>query len=703
MKADDFLNPSEINTPFRDGAEETLTYLDWYDMFICAHLNPDEDREEVRRELAKGAEHLAARARSTAGKELPAAFGLGLGRVAEEYGLYGFGFFCLIMAAAQETDPHYREVCNVPEPPGSSNGAISIALAETLYSYLADEEETLEMRRQAGALHYCPLFTFVQPEVGSGSLFYTFEANRQFASLLNGDYLLSKDLALACREETAKGHESATPVHESILKQITAVIEAETQEDNSMALLQLTGRAGSGKSGLILHALNEGTPVIFLSFARYLAMDTEAARGFLSDVLVRCRLLGEVLVIEDVPRDKTELLTPLLEVCARQLDILFLETVEAADVDDTAVQCRYYRFALTLPKAAERRILWQNELSGTQLDDDVSIDEMARKYRLYPGTIHDCVMDAIGSSRADGRDTVSMSDLTEAVLSETTSVLDSLCDRIPLKYTWNDLVVDPRQKAVMETLCSRVRFQSLVDEEWGFEDKVTYGRGASMILFGSPGTGKTMAAQVMAHDIGMALYRVDLSQLVDKYIGETEKNIGKIFDAASDGNVILFFDEADALFSKRTEVQTSNDKHANTEVAYLLQKIEQHEGVIFLATNRYADFDTAFIRRLTYAVHLDRPDTQMRLELYRKILPDKTPREDDLDLEFFAETFELSGSEIKEVLYSAAFIAASDGESLGNRHIVRAIKYQQEKTGKLVNSSVFGKYGIYVSVSDDIT
>ena len=699
MKAEDFFDISEMNIPYKDGADETLTYLDWYDMFICAHLNPDEDRTEVRRELMRGAEHLAARARSTAGKELPATFGLGLGRVAEEYGLYGFGFFCLIMATAQEIDPHYREVCSVSESSGSSNGVISIALAETLYSYLADAEEILEMRRQAGALRYCPLFTFVQPEAGSGSLFYTFEANRQFAALLNGDYLLSKDLALACREETAKGHLSIPPVHEPILKQITGVLTAETDEDNKMAILQLTGRTGSGKSELILHALNEGTPVIFLSFARYLAMDVETARGILSDILVRCRLLGEILVIDDVVPDKADLLTPLLEVCARQLDIIFLETVSVADIDDTAVQCRYYRFEMTLPKAAERRVLWQHELNGINLEEDVSIDEIARKYKLYPGTIHDCVMDALGSSRADGRDTVSMNDLTEAVLAETTSVLDRLCDRIPLKYTWNDLVVDPRQKAIMETLCSRVRYQSLVDEEWGFEDKVTYGRGASMILYGSPGTGKTMAAQVMAHDIGMALYRVDLSQLVDKYIGETEKNIGKIFDAASDGNVILFFDEADALFSKRTEVQSSNDKHANTEVAYLLQKIEQHEGVIFLATNRYTDFDTAFVRRLTYAVRLERPDKQMRLDLYRKILPDKTPREDDLDLEFFAETFELSGSEIKEVLYSAAFIAASDKEPLGNRHIVRAIKYQQEKTGKLMSASAFGKYGIYVSMS----
>ena len=201
-----------------------------------------------------------------------------------------------------------------------------------------------------------------------------------------------------------------------------------------------------------------------------------------------------------------------------------------------------------------------------------------------------------------------------------------------------------------------------------------------------------MAAQVMAKEIGMALYRVDLSQLVDKYVGETEKNIGKIFDAASDGNVILFFDEADALFSRRTEVTSSNDKHANTEVAYLLQKIEQHDGVTLLATNRFSDFDSAFVRRITYAVKLDKPDADKRLMLFEKILPDKTPRDKDLDLKFFADSFELSGSEIKEVLYSAAFIAASEGGSLSNRHLSQAIKYQQEKAGKVLQGADFARY-----------
>jgi SpoVK/Ycf46/Vps4 family AAA+-type ATPase len=156
--------------------------------------------------------------------------------------------------------------------------------------------------------------------------------------------------------------------------------------------------------------------------------------------------------------------------------------------------------------------------------------------------------------------------------------------------------------------------------------------------------------------------------------------------------VILFFDEADALFSKRTDVTSSNDKHANTEVAFLLQKIEQHEGVTFLATNRFNDFDVAFIRRINYAVRIERPDAATRLKLYEKILPKKTPKADDINLKYYADNFEISGSEIKEVLYSAAFMAAADNKCLSNKHILQALKLQQEKTGKIVSGAEISRF-----------
>ena len=700
LNINDYFDEELKNTPFADGAEETMQHLVWYDMFLTAAMYKDADMEGIREALNKGSEYLGSRAASTAGKDITALYGIGLSLAAEEYGLYGFGFFCLLMAAAQETDSHYSSVYTLFEGGEFEGGGLSIALAARLYSMYAGADELMELRRLSNSLRRCPLFTFFPPKEGMGSLYYTFEANRQFASFLKGDYTLDTDLGLICSEEYAVGNELGSCVHGDELYRLRMILEGRDYGKEGPCLVKLTGDMGSGRTQLILHALPADTPVLFFSLDRYMKLSDRAARDAVSNALVRCRIMKEALVIrcesslqKDFDADSLEFL---LERCFEQLDTVFLQIEKDIELNSSFLPVMIYHIALNMPKASERLRLWERELAAFGCGDGLPVKELALKYRLNPGKIRNCAAAAKGASEGRGS-SISAKDLTEAILSEATSDLDKLCDRIPLKYTWDDLVIDPRQKEIMETLCSRARLRSLVDEEWGFEEKVTYGRGVSMILYGPPGTGKTMAAQIMAQDIGMSLYRVDLSQLVDKYIGETEKNIGRIFDAASDGNVILFFDEADALFSRRTEVQSSNDKHANTEVAYLLQKIEQHEGVIFLATNRFADFDSAFVRRLTYAVRLERPDAKMRLELFTKILPDKTPRTKDLDLKFFADNFELSGSEIKEVLYSAAFMAAAADKPLGNDCLVKAVKYQQEKTGKLLSAGDFMQYGGLIS------
>lgn len=688
MNLYDFFDEEDYGKAFSSGMEDTAAYIDWYDMFLCAAMEEGADPDAIREELKKGADHLKSRAEASAGLDLPAVYGMGISRAAEEYSLYGFDFFCLLMAVAQEMDGHYREVYKLPYDSASNVEALSFALAESLYALYADDEELSLMRARRGLLLYCPLFSFFPPKEGGGSLFYTFEANRQLAAFLRGDYILDPTLSLICHEKRAYGG-SGTDIRRVEFNKLKSILSSGSEND---CLVQISGAKGSGKSELILQALDEDAAVLFLSFDRYEEMKKSTDQKLIPDILVRCRLMNETLVVCDIKKDRLASLEVLLELCFRQLDLIFIETEER--IAPEIPSCAVYNVELPLPRAGERLQIWDKELGGEKCDERISAAELSGKYQLQPGMIRSIVQDAKKSMLSGGGSRITEDDLTEAVLSRTTTRLDTLCDRIPLKFTWDDLVIDERQRAIMNTLCSRVKSRGCVDEEWGFEDKITYGKGVSMLLYGAPGTGKTMAAQVMARDIGMALYRVDISQLVDKYIGETEKNIGKIFDAASDGNVILFFDEADALFSRRTEVQSSNDKHANTEVAYLLQKIEQHEGVTFLATNRFSDFDSAFVRRLTYAVRLERPDADMRLKLFEKILPEKTPRAGDLDLKFFADSFELSGSEIKEVLYSAAFIALSEDKPLGNAQLARAVKYQQEKTGKLMSGAEFGRYGL---------
>ncbi len=272
----------------------------------------------------------------------------------------------------------------------------------------------------------------------------------------------------------------------------------------------------------------------------------------------------------------------------------------------------------------------------------------------------------------------------------------SLASYIEPVYTWEDITIDDRQKEILKTACDRYRLKNRVGLKWGIKKKNAYGNGVSVLLYGTPGTGKTMAAQVVSNELGLPLYRVDISQIFSKYIGETEKNLSVIFEAAKKTNVILFFDEADALFAKRTEVSDSNDKYSNSETAHLLQKIEEYDGMSLLATNHYNNFDNAFVRRITYSVHMENPDEKARLRLWTTILPKETELEEGIDFKLFARNFELSGSNIKAILHSAAYMAGVEERPVGPEHIVRAMQYEFNKLGKMINRSDFEMYGVYL-------
>jgi SpoVK/Ycf46/Vps4 family AAA+-type ATPase len=219
---------------------------------------------------------------------------------------------------------------------------------------------------------------------------------------------------------------------------------------------------------------------------------------------------------------------------------------------------------------------------------------------------------------------------------------------------------------------------------WGFGRKLSLGRGVSVLFAGPSGTGKTMAAEVIAGDLGLDLYRIDLSTIVSKYIGETERNLERVFTAAESANVILFFDEADAVFGRRSEVRDSHDRYANLEVAYLLQRMEQYDGLAILATNLRENLDEAFVRRLEFVVTFPFPDEAHRRRLWEIHLPPDAPRADDLDLAHLAARFRLSGGNIKNVTLAAAFLAAAEDRPIGMAHLLRAVQREHQKLGRIV-------------------
>lgn len=253
--------------------------------------------------------------------------------------------------------------------------------------------------------------------------------------------------------------------------------------------------------------------------------------------------------------------------------------------------------------------------------------------------------------------------------------------------TFAELKLPSAQMELLKKLCAMISSREEVMEQWGFGDKFSYGNGISVLFYGAPGTGKTMAAQVLAGELGMPLYRVDLSQLISKYIGETQKNIGRVFDEADKCDCILLFDEADAIFTKRSDVSDAQDRYSNAETAYLLQRIEQYGGVSILATNLLQNFDDAFRRRISYMVHFPMPDTDLRTELWEGIFPENTPVSPEVDCRMLAQAFELSGASIKNAAMHAALLAKAEDTSVGMRHILDGIRNEYGKQGKNFSSS----------------
>jgi SpoVK/Ycf46/Vps4 family AAA+-type ATPase len=231
-----------------------------------------------------------------------------------------------------------------------------------------------------------------------------------------------------------------------------------------------------------------------------------------------------------------------------------------------------------------------------------------------------------------------------------------------------------------------------VYSDWGFEKKLSLGKGLNVLFSGPSGTGKTMAAEIVAHELQLDLYKIDLSTIVSKYIGETEKNLNRIFKEGQASNAILFFDEADAIFGKRSEVKDAHDRYANIEIAYLLQKMEEYDGMVVLATNFRKNIDDAFSRRMHFTLDFPVPDELDRKRIWLNIFPGNAPLDKDIDFDFLARQFQITGGNIKNIALGAAFLAAQNGNLINMKNIIRATKREYQKMGKLCTEDDFADY-----------
>ena len=463
---------------------------------------------------------------------------------------------------------------------------------------------------------------------------------------------------------------------------------------------------------LYQYCASHGENLYVLDFRQLLKLNKEEQQFNLSSLWLRLKLNQGRLAIRILTEEFAEsalkneyqakvrkILTEISRVCSPQYIFLFGQKEEPAELASMMIPC----LRIPSPSVIMRTDIWTYFLTsekGIRLSKDVNIPDLADYYEIAYGEIRHTVGHALATLRTRRGTTINRKLILESLRQLNQVDFSGLATYINPVYTWKDITITDAQKEVLQTACARCRLRNRIGEGWGLKQKSAYGNGISLLLYGPPGTGKTMAAQVIANELELPLYRVDISQISSKYIGETEKNLATIFKAASTANVILFFDEADSLFSKRTEVSDSHDKYANNETAFLLQKIEEYNGMSILATNYYNNFDDAFVRRITYAVHMQSPDKETRYNLWTTILPKTAKIEKNIDFRFLAEKFDLSGSNIKAILFNAAYMAGAEDCAIGPKHIVRAMEYEFNKLGKLVNSSDFGRYEIYLSTYD---
>jgi SpoVK/Ycf46/Vps4 family AAA+-type ATPase len=353
-----------------------------------------------------------------------------------------------------------------------------------------------------------------------------------------------------------------------------------------------------------------------------------------------------------------------------------------------------------IPDDRERKRLWEVCLKEHyHFSDDVDLTELASKFRFTPGQIRDALVAAQNLScwHSPDNDKITMADLYSACRAQSNQKLSVLARKINPKYTWDDIVLPSDQMDQLREICNQSKYRHIVYGEWGFDRKLSLGKGLNTLFSGPSGTGKTMAAEIISNDLRLDLYKIDLSQVVSKYIGETEKNLDKIFTEAQTSNAILFFDEADALFGKRSEVKDAHDRYANIEIGYLLQKMEEYDGMTILATNLRQNMDEAFVRRMQVIVEFPFPDEEYRRRIWEVVFPSEAPLDPDIDFGILAREVKLPGGNIKNIALTAAFYAAEDGRVIRMPHLMRAVRQEYRKLGRIWNESEWSTKGKLVS------
>ena len=489
-----------------------------------------------------------------------------------------------------------------------------------------------------------------------------------------------------------KSSQKLVPSHQNLVEQITTLLKLELE--TKVLIIQLCGSEIDEQQAIAVAVCNRFNMQVSSISAEYLPSTIEDLQNFRRRWERESILEAKVLLLNC---DRTERLEPSQMLTLTQ----FIEEIKAPVIITSrsplpGLRRQIIRFDIPKPEPQEQLITWQvsvdelkTQLNGQgklipnseQLSQD--LQALTSQFHLSTSTIRSACTAAVGQLTT--KSTLSFKQaLWENCRVQARPGLDKLAERIESKLTWDDLVLPPLQKHTLEQISAHVRQKARVYENWGFAAKNRRGLGITALFSGPSGTGKTLAAGVLANELNLDLYKIELSSVVSKYIGETEKSLQQIFDAAESGGVILLFDEADSIFGKRSEVSDSKDRYANLEVSYLLQRMESYSGLAILTTNLQSNLDSAFLRRLRFVTQFSFPDAVHREKIWQRIFPANTPTQ-GLDFKKLAQ-LNTAGGNIRIIALNAAFVAADAGEAVQMKHILTATQTEYEKLGKSLTS-----------------
>ena len=467
-------------------------------------------------------------------------------------------------------------------------------------------------------------------------------------------------------------------------------------------IFALWGDEGSGRKFFIkLFCRERGQQAISLNCKKLFVYDFQFVEKALWAVTRECLLTNACCVLEELEfrEDEKEKFYGYMDLAfgkltQKKVTVFALSKLQLAMRDITRED--FTDLEIPTPDNGSREICWHHFSQGYDLTEEVDLLEMATKFLFTPGKIKAALAQAKKLAIMDKEEVVTREKLFKGCYDQMSSELTQKATKIKANFGFEDIVMSVDQRTAIERAIDQMTYRKDVYEGWHYTKKYPYGRGLSVLLFGAPGTGKSMCAQVIAHELNLELYRVDLSKVIDKYVGETEKSISMIFREAKKCNVVLFFDECDTLFAKRADDGGSNQASNNNKTALLLQEVEGYDGVSVLATNYKHNIDPAFFRRMKYIVEFQKPDPDTREMLWRTTIPKDTPLADDVDIRFLAEKYDLVGGNIKNCILNAAFLAVAD-KSYGDgkvhmKHYLQAVQSEFVKVGGVLTRGDFAPY-----------